>query len=119
MASFRIKLERLRLFGHHGVFEEERILGAEFEVSLQLKVKAPKEIVTSLHETVNYAEVYKLVKERFDIPTPLLETLAQQIAAAVQTAFPQAKKIRLQISKLHPPIAGFAGSVSVEYRQRF
>lgn len=119
MARLIISLQNVRFFAHHGVFEEERILGNEFAVNLSLTVKAPKEMLTELEQTINYAEVYRIVNERFSSPTPLLETLAMQIAGALKQAFPSLKKVGIQIAKLHPPIAAFTGSVSVTYQKRY
>lgn len=119
MASFIVQLHNLRFFAQHGVYGEERTVGNEFEVNLALVVKAPKEIVSSLEQTINYAEVYRIIKEGFASPQALLETLAQQIAAAIKAAFPSVKKIRIQIIKLHPPIVSFSGAVSVTYRKKY
>lgn len=119
MAVFIIALTNLRLFAHHGVYKEERILGNEFEVNISLSVKAPKEKISSITETVNYAEVYRITKETFSVPKPLLETIATEIAEAIKEAFPAVKKISVQIVKLHPPIVSFTGSVSVTYQKKY
>ncbi|GAA4734054.1 dihydroneopterin aldolase [Flavisolibacter ginsenosidimutans] len=119
MASFIIQLHGLRFLANHGVFEEERTTGNEFEVNISLKVEVPKETISSLHQTVNYAEVYRITKEIFSTPTPLLETLAQDVAEAIKQAFPSLIKISVQIIKLHPPIVSFTGSVSVIYRKSY
>lgn len=119
MASFIVQLHGLRFFAKHGVYEEERSTGNEFEVNISLKVKAPKENVSSLQQTVNYAEVYRLTKEIFLTPTPLLETLAQEIARTIKQAFPSVKKISVQIIKRHPPIVSFTGSVSVRFQKTY
>lgn len=119
MASFTIQLHNLCFFGHHGVYEEERRVGNEFEVNLSLTVKAPREVIDSLEQTINYAEVYRIVKEIFITPQALLETLAQQIAEAVKKSFPSVKKISVQIIKPHPPIVAFSGAVSVTYNKKY
>ncbi|HVF96019.1 MAG TPA: dihydroneopterin aldolase [Flavisolibacter sp.] len=119
MASFIIQLNSLRFFAKHGIYDEERSTGNEFEVNISLSVKAPKEKITSLEQTINYAEVYRITKERFFISTPLLETLATELVSAIKDAFPSVKKISVQIIKINPPIVAFTGSVSVTYQKRF
>src|SRR5436305_15255734 len=119
MASFTIQLHRLRFFAHHDVYEEERTAGNEFEVAISLKVKATKEKVSSLEQTIQYAAVYALTKEIFSKPTLLLETLAQEIAEALKMKYSFIKKISVQIVKLHPPIVSFTGSVSVTFRKSY
>ena len=119
MASFDIQLHRLRFFARHGVYEEERSIGNDFEVNLSMTVRAPKERLDSIEQTINYAEVYRIVAEIFVVPQALLETLAQQMAEAIRQSFPAVKKLSIQIIKLHPPIASFTGAVSVTYRRKY
>lgn len=119
MASFTIQVHNLRFFAHHGVYEEEKVLGNEFEVNISLKVKARAETVSSIHQTVNYADVYRITKEIFSIPQPLLETVAQNIAEAIKNKHSSVKKISVQIIKLHPPIVSFIGAVSVTFEKRY
>ena len=119
MASFTISLNKLRFFANHGVFEEERLTGNEFEVNISLRVKAPKETVRTISETINYAEVYSIVQNIFANREELLETIAMNIAKAVKDKFPALKQVSITISKLHPPITSFTGSVSVKYSKKF
>ncbi len=119
MSSFIIQLHNLRFFAYHGLYEEEKILGNEFEVNISVKIKTPKEGKISIHDTINYATVYELVKQIFNQREELLETICINISNAVKNKFPELKKLSIQIIKLHPPITGFAGSVSVTYEKRY
>ena len=84
-----------------------------------MEVIAPVEKKISIHDTINYADVYQLVKDIFVQPEPLLETLCVNISAAIKERFPRLKQLTLQIIKLHPPITGFIGSVSVSYQKSY
>lgn len=119
MALFTIQLHHLHFFAEHGMYDEERSVGNEFEVNISIDIKAPKEKLTSIADTVNYAEVYRITKEIFSVRKPLLETLAMELAGAVKKQFPAIRNLQIQIIKLHPPISGFAGSVSVTYNKAF
>jgi dihydroneopterin aldolase len=118
-STFTIQLHNLRFFADHGVYEEERRAGNEFEVNLSIRINAPEEMLVKIEETINYAEVYRITKEIFSRPKPLLETLAMEIAAALKEEFQSMRSIQLQIIKLHPPITGFTGAVSVTYSKEF
>lgn len=118
-STFTIALNHLQFFAAHGLYAEERQAGNAFEVNLSLTLKAPKEKVVSLEETINYAEVYRLVNERFAIRTDLLETLAMEIAESLKLQFPAIQKISIHIVKLHPPITAFTGSVSVTFNRSY
>lgn len=119
MATFTIQLQGLRFFARHGLYEEEQSVGNEFEVNLSMDVAAPKEKPVSLDDSINYAEVHRLVKEVMMKQEALLETLAMTIAANVKEHFPSLKKISVQIIKVHPPITAFTGSVGVTYNKKY
>lgn len=119
MASFTIQLHQLRFFAEHGMYEEERKVGNEFEMNISLVVKSPKEKITSIQQTISYSEVYRITKEIFAERKPLLETLAMEIAEELKLQFPSIKQLSIQIIKLNPPITSFIGSVSITYEKRY
>lgn len=116
-STFTIQLNNLRFYAPHGLYAEEAQLGNEFEVNIALEVKAPKSKLTSIEQTVNYAEVYRLVKDLFAVRNELLESLAMEIAATIKQTFSSVRRISVQITKCNPPIASFTGSVSVTYNR--
>lgn len=119
MATFTIQLHNLRFFAAHGMFEEERAAGNEFEVNIALTIKAPKKKVKSLEHTINYAEVYRIAKEIFSERSQLLETLGMEIGEVLKAQFPSINQLSVDIKKLNPPIIGFTGSVGVRYEKTY
>jgi dihydroneopterin aldolase len=110
-----ILLNKIIFFGYHGIYEEEKLLGNEFELDIIVK-HSPKQLpVKHLPDTIDYIAVYELVKNRMAIPTPLLETLATDIAKQVLEQFALAEAVSISIHKLHPPVAQFRGSVGVHF----
>lgn len=101
------------------MFEEEALVGNEFEVNLSLTVRAPEKVVTSIEETINYAAVHRIVKNIFSERKALLETLVMEITEELKKEFPSLRNVSIQIIKLHPPISSFTGSVSVTYNKKF
>jgi dihydroneopterin aldolase len=118
-STFTIQLHQLRFSAPHGFYNEEAAVGNEFEVNISLSVDAPRQKVMSLDETINYADVYQIVKNIFALRTALLETLTMEIAESLKKHFPFLQKASVQIIKLHPPITAFTGSVSVTYSTAF
>lgn len=110
-----IHLRGVRLFCHHGVFEEEKILGGEFEVDLSVGFEVKNFPVTNLDQTIDYTMLYQLVKDRMAIPTPLLETLATEITQEIQQRYTEVAKISVSIKKLYPPVNNFEGSLGVSF----
>ena len=119
MREFEIKLENVRMFAHHGVFEHERRDGNEFEVnvSLNYKVAEPNKLnEDELGNTVSYVDLWDVVKEEMVQPRKLLETVASSIVEKMKEKFPSASRIECKITKINPPIPSFTGTTSVSYR---
>ena len=115
---FTIHLHNCRFFAHHGLFKEEVVVGAGFEISLSASFEETG-LITSMKETINYVAIYELVKKHFNQPRQLLETLAQEIAADIYTLDSRIKSIEIHLKKLNPPIANFTGNVGVSFSKQF
>ena len=111
----KIELYNLQFHGFHGLYEEENKTGGDFEVDLLVYLQPRSIPVRYLDETIDYTLLYKLVKERMDKPTQLLETLATEIAQEILTTYSRIEEVSVKIKKLNPPIPFFNGNVSAEY----
>lgn len=110
-----IQLHNIILFAHHGIYEEEKILGNEFELNITIK-HLPKHLpMKHLSDTIDYVSAYELVKNRMAIPTPLLETVVTDIAQKILAQFSLAEEVTVSIRKIHPPITQVRGSVAVNF----
>ena len=116
---FTIELKNLRFFAEHGMYQEELKVGNQFEVDMTIECKSPKKMITSIDQTINYVEVYRIVQEEFSIRKYLLETCAMQIAEKLQVQFPEIEHLTISIRKLNPPITNFSGSVGITYSKSF
>lgn len=110
-----IHLNKLLFHAKHGLYQEEKILGNEFEVNIVLKQYTVADEINSIHQTTDYAAVYGLVKDCFSKPTPLLETIAQHICKKILAQFVLVDEVSIQITKLHPPIVHFVGTVGISF----
>ena len=114
-----IELKGLRFFAEHGMYAEERKVGNQFEIDLSVCYKVPKQVITSMEQTVNYVEIYRIVEEEFSGHKQLLETCAMQICERLHEHFPEIKQVDISIKKINPPITNFTGSVGVSYSKEF
>ena len=114
-----IHLENLRFYGYHGLYVQEKKLGAWFELDITLDWPTGPKLITHLHETINYGSVYELVKERMALPTELLETLARELVQELKENFPELTALRIRVKKINPPLVNFLGMVAVEYSKKF
>jgi dihydroneopterin aldolase len=114
-----IELKGLRFFAEHGMYAEEKKVGNEFEVDVSVVYKTPKKTITSIEETVNYVEIYRIIEDEFKERKLLLETCAMLICEKVQQVFPEIKNISISIKKINPPITNFTGYVGVRFSKDF
>lgn len=111
----RISINGMHFYAHHGCFEQERAIGTHFCVDLQMEVDTSRaEVSDSIVDTVNYLEVYQVVKREMEQPSHLLEHVAHRIGEAVQAEFPDTMSVVVKVSKLNPPLGGQMEAVSVE-----
>ena len=97
-----IRLEGLSLFGHHGANAAERAAGTrlDVDVELELDTRAAEE-TDRLRHTVNYDEIFAVVRDRVENDSfHLLEALAGDIAHACLTEF-GAERVRVRLTKLN------------------
>jgi dihydroneopterin aldolase len=113
-----IHLNNLKFFAHHGYHDEEGVTGTDFEVSVSIVFEAPEKIIT-LPQTINYVEVYDVIKAIFQRPTKLLESIAEDICENVYLLDDRIRTINITITKLHPPITNFIGSVGVSLSKSY
>jgi dihydroneopterin aldolase len=109
-----IALEGMEFFAYHGCFSEEQIIGTRFVVDLYIETNT-KEAEESdiLSKTINYQEVYLLVKEQMLIKSKLLEHVGRRIINTVLEEYPEIEYAEVKVSKMNPPLGGKLGSVSI------
>ena len=109
-----ISIEGMEFFAYHGCFKEEQVIGTKFNIDLFLSADTSKaEDSDELHDTVNYQEVYQLVKSEMQVTSKLLEHVGRRILNTIKTTYPQVEKATLKIRKLNPPLGGKMNFVSV------
>jgi len=113
-----IHLHNLKFHSFHGLYEEEKIAGNDFELNVNIALNSNGKI-KKLGDTVDYVDVYEIIKNRMAIPTALLETVAQDLAQLIYEYDTRIRTIDISIKKLHPPIANFTGNVGVSYKAEF
>jgi len=115
LPMLKIELSKLQFHGYHGVHEDEGKAGGDFEVNLVVYFKPVVLPVRHLNETIDYTQLYAVVKHRMERRTRLLETLATEIADEILNSFPSVQEVEVSIKKLNPPIPFFNGSVVASY----
>jgi len=109
-----IKLEGMQFYAYHGHFEVEQIVGNQFTVDLTIETELTYAAENdSINGTINYQEIYDLVKKEMDQKSRLLENVAYRILNTLNESFPEIKKSEIKLSKLNPPMGGKIEKASI------
>lgn len=114
-----VALHQLNFHAYHGIHEQEKIVGNTYVIDAAVTFHEGSPVVTEITETINYAELYKIIRSRMEKPTPLLETIVMEIAGKIYDQYPQVKSITLSLKKMHPPIEAIEGSAGVSYHKEY
>jgi dihydroneopterin aldolase len=119
MASDRIRLTNIVLYGSHGVTPAEQEVGRPFEVDVELTTDVSSAAdADDLAATVDYAAVYEIVRRVHDQgPYHLLEAMAGRIAKEMLRQF-TVDEVTVRVRKPHPPVGGIVGAAEVEITRR-
>ena len=111
----KILLEGMEFFAYHGVYQEEREKGQNFSIDLEIDMNYSKACYSDkLEDAIDYVQVYELVKAEMEIPSSLLENVAQRIIDSIRKNFEQIEFIKVKITKLQPPISGKLKGIGIE-----
>lgn len=109
-----IELNRVRFYAYHGVMQQERKVGNDYEVSLRVDVPLQAAMASDdVADTLNYAHLYALVAREMAVPSALLEHVVGRIYKAIAEAYPAVTGGSLRVAKLSPPIVGEVGEAAV------
>jgi len=103
----------LRAF--HGVNPQEQAVGSMFIINIRLKVVIDKAVESdNVDDTINYAEVFSLMKEEMMIPSKLIENVAGRIAKRIMKTFPQVEMVDISVTKQNPPMGADCNGAGVQ-----
>ena len=110
----KIILEGMHFYAYHGCFEEERRVGTRFEVDCSLTYDATvASLSDDLSKAIDYQNVYSSIKQEMEIPSRLLEHVAQRIIKRLKADFPQVVLVKVKVCKMQPPLGGNIDKVCV------
>jgi len=115
LESSYITIHDVRLHARHGVMEQERAVGADYEVTLRVGYDVSRAMTTDdIADTISYARLYELIRAEMNQPSALLEHVAGRIARSVMKHFPQVSSVSISVRKLNPPMGADCRGASVE-----
>ena len=113
-----ISLEGIEFFAYHGFYSEERKIGNKYGIDLLIIANIEDSPTTDdLSQTIDYEVVYKIIKKEVEVPTKLLETIANRIIEALLRQFEDILTVEVTVSKFNPPVGGICQKAKVKLRK--
>lgn len=110
----RLELENMEFYAFHGHYPEEQAIGGKYTVDLIIEMNTGSaEKTDDLNDTIDYSEIYRIVKKEMEIPSKLLERLARRIMDSVKKSIDIADKITVKVSKINPSVGGKINKFSI------
>lgn len=99
-----VALEGMYFRANHGLYEQEKLHGNDFEVDIWVETGKPVSQSDAIEDALDYVAIFEAVKEEMGIRRDLLETLVARIGIRLRAKFPGVESIRVRISKMQPPL---------------
>ena len=114
LVTNQVTLRGLRFHAYHGVLEQEKVVGNDYEVSVKMSYDMRRAIATDhVADALNYAEVYEVVKRVMAQPCQLIERVAWRICVALLNEFPAAE---VTLVKRNPPMGADCDGAEVKVK---
>lgn len=113
-----IRLVNAVFYARHGVHEEERFLGGQFAVDVELVFDSAAAAQSdNIADTVDYHKAYTIVSEVMTgtEPAALIETLARRAATKLMESLTLAESVTVKVRKHALPLGGVCDFAEAEH----
>ena len=108
-----ITINNMEFFAYHGFFEMEQKTGNLFSISVTLETNTIfAELNDDIMGTINYQDIYEIVKREMNITSKLIENVAYRIKKSIFDFDNRILSVQLEIKKINPAIGGKVEFVS-------
>jgi 7,8-dihydroneopterin aldolase/epimerase/oxygenase len=116
----QIALEGMEFFAYHGHYDEEQKIGNKYSIDVYIDtdLTAPSS-TDKLRDTIDYGEIYQMVRSVMTNKHRLLEHVGHEIIDAIKNRFVNVSKITVEVSKFNPPIGGVCHRAKVKLEEQF
>lgn len=98
-------MKGLRFHAFHGALEQERVVGNDYVVSVNIMYPIGKAVLSDdVRDTLNYAKAFDIIKREMSVTSDLLESVAYRICAKLCEEYPLIKEISIDLRKENPPM---------------
>ena len=109
-----IKVEGIKIYAFHGCLPEETKIGGNYIVDVHLETDFEKAaLMDDLSQTIDYVQIYEIVRSEMAIPSKLIEHVGQRIINKLKSEIISIEHVEVKVTKLNPPMNGDVEKVSV------
>jgi dihydroneopterin aldolase len=109
-----INVEGISVYAFHGCLNEEAKIGGNYIVDVSMNIDFTEAASSDdLTKTIDYIDVYHIVKEEMAIRSKLIEHVGKRILDRLNKKFPQLIHCKVKVTKINPPMNGNVEKVSV------
>jgi 7,8-dihydroneopterin aldolase/epimerase/oxygenase len=102
----QISVKGIRCYAYHGCLPEERVIGAEYVVDVEIKNRSAQiNSSDDIKDTVDYSEVHNIVKDEMQIPSNLIEHVTGRIFNKMKEIAGE-NIVSVNVTKINPPVNG-------------
>ncbi len=112
--QYTTSLTGLEFYAYHGLYVEERVIGATFRVDIKVEQEIDKPI-QKLDEAANYEVLFAIAKEEMAHTQELIETVAQNMLQRIKILYTHAQRIEVTVHKPNPAGLFKSGEASVTF----
>lgn len=114
-----IFIDNMRFHARHGVLPQEQLTGGDFLVSVNAAYPLEKAAASDdVADTLNYAEVYAVVKREMLKPSKLIEHVAGRIGESLMAEMPGIEELTVRVVKENPPMGADCSGAGVQLHWR-
>ncbi|MEK9603722.1 MAG: dihydroneopterin aldolase [Flavobacteriaceae bacterium] len=113
----KVILNDVRIYAFHGCMEEEKRIGSDYLVRLEVETNMSVAAESDqLEDAVDYVALNAIIRKEMSIRSKLLEHVGQRIINNVLSSFPEVNIAEVTVSKQNPPIGGDVKEVSIHLK---
>ncbi|MBP2097604.1 dihydroneopterin aldolase [Enterococcus rivorum] len=118
----KIRINNMKFYTRNGVLPEERVLGQQLEVDVELTLALEKAGKTdNVNDTVSYAEVNEKIMQRLNTSSfNLIEAVASAILDDIEIEHGQKlEQALVRVRKYSVPMPGIFDNIEIELERSF
>lgn len=106
MYQTTIALEDMHFYAYHGFYEEERKMGNDFYLTVQVDVDTFDSSDDDINDTINYEDLYRVCSGQMVSTQLLIETVAANILDEIKASWHNVTSATVIMKKATPQLGG-------------